>query len=90
MARSPKVCACNYRGHCDCPETVPVKKIFTGDPSNPHNAKCLICLTGDTVVLEINTSAFCFESGLQPQHLSGVMIMPLDNGLLHQKRAEES
>ena len=45
------------------------KKIFTGDPSNPNNAKCLICLTGDTVVLEINTSAFYFESGLQFQLL---------------------
>ena len=50
MARSLKDCACDYKSRCDCPEAVPVKKIFTGDPSNPHNAKCLICLTGDTVV----------------------------------------
>ena len=86
MARSLKDCACDNKAHCDCPKTVPVKKIFRGDPSNPHNAKCLICLTGDTVVLEINTSAFYFDQTLK----RGVIITPLDNGLLRQKRAEES
>ena len=43
-------------------------------------------LTGDTVVLEINTSAFYFDQTLK----RGVIITPLDNGLLRQKRAEES
>ena len=67
MARSLKDCACDYKAHCDCPKTVHLKKIFTGDPSNPNNEKCLICLTGDTVVLEINMSAFYIESDLQSQ-----------------------